>query len=318
MTKPTTVALLTLLSLTATGLAQTTRPSERMASGPATEPAAPSTLPPPITQPKPLVYVERGDLPIILSAPHGGRMKVPGAAVRTGGGILIPKGVKNTFTFALDANVDLIAQTLADDIEKRTGHRPYVVIANFGRRFVDANRMPEEGYEDEAGKTVYDQYHNAIKEFRTEIIHKWQRGLLLDIHGHGRPADQIIRGTADWTSVRHLVEEFGKDAVVGDDGLLGPLGKVPGYTFVPPLAETETPEYAALNGGYITREYGSYQGGGFDAVQLELGGNYRKPANIPAFADTLSRGVVRFMDKYLLVGKPATQPAVTPPATTRP
>jgi hypothetical protein len=262
---------------------------------------------------KPLVYVERGDLPIILSAPHGGRLPVPGAGVRTGKNILIPKGVKNTFTMAFDGNVDKIALTLADDIQKRTGHRPYVVIAYFSRRFVDANRGPEEGYEDDAGEKVWNEYHDAIKAARLEILHRFnRRGCIFDIHGNGVGPWVVIRGTANWTSDQHIVEEFGKDAITGPHGLLGPLGADPTYKMIPPLDRPDDPEYAKLNGGYITREYGSYQGGTFDAVQLELGPNVRKAENIPHFCDLMSDGIVRFLNACLLVpGASATHVPAT-------
>ena len=280
---------------------------------PATQPGElikPSTAAGPVEKPedanKPLITIQKGDLPIILSAPHGGRKKVPGSAVRTGKNILIKKGVKNTFTMAYDPNVDVVAQQLADELEKRTGKRPYVVIANFSRRYVDANRGPTEGAEDAAGQAVYDEYHGAIQQFRSEILQKFgQRGLIIDIHGHGRPGESgtIIRGTADWNSVRHLVEEFGKESIVGEGGLLGPLNAA-GNKFLPACDQLEEKEYPSLNGGYITREYGSFAGGNFDAIQFELGGDYRKLPNIPKFVSTLADGFVPFTNKYLLMTEP--------------
>lgn len=298
-------------SLAVASLALAQKTPELMTTGPAaTQPAVTQ----PTTQPKQLVYIERGELPIILSAPHGGRMKIPGSGVRTGKNILIKKGVKNTFTMAFDGNVDVIALTLADDIEKLTGKRPYVVVANFTRRNVDANRAPEQAYEDDAGEIVYNQYHDAIKAFRAEIIRTNKRGLIIDIHGHGREKDTIIRGTADWTSVRHLVEEFGKESVVGADGILGTLARDPAYKHLPAVDQLDEKEFPSLNGGFITRNYGSYQGGDFDSIQFELGSNIRKPENIPHFSETLAEGTVRFMNRYLLIPEPTTRPATTAPA----
>ncbi len=39
------------------------------------------------SKPEPLVTIEDGDLPIILSAPHGGRGGIPGVPVRQGEGV---------------------------------------------------------------------------------------------------------------------------------------------------------------------------------------------------------------------------------------
>ena len=286
----------------------------------ATAPAAPTTAPAtrPTTRPAELLTVQPGDLPIILSAPHGGKLPIPDAARRTGDNFLIKKGVKANYSIAFDGNVDVVAHQLADELERRTGKRPYLVVANFSRRYVDANRTPEEAYESEAGRAVYERYHAAIRQFRTEVIRKWQRGLLIDIHGHGRDPATIIRGTADWASVRHLVEEFGKEAIVGPDGLLGPLAAA-GNKLVPPNDGLDEPEFKALNGGFITRTYGSFAGGNFDAIQFELGGKFRKAENIPTFVSQTADGLVPFTNRYLLVG-PTTAPATKPVArpATRP
>lgn len=304
-----------LLALSAAAFAAVTAPplarAEPKAKAPAVAPAAtasPAASAPAASQPRELVTILPGDWPVILSAPHGGRLPIAGATTRTGANVLIKKGVKNTFTMAFDGNVDQIALQLADEVQKRTGKRPYVVVANFSRRFVDANRGPEEAYEADAGRAVYDQYHEAIAKFRAGINAKWRRGLILDIHGHGRDPSAIIRGTADWATVRHLVEEFGKESVTGPGGLLGPLAAA-GNPFVPPADQPDEKEFASLNGGYITRNYGSFQGGNFDAVQLELGGKYRKPENIPTFVSQLADGLVPFARKYLLIGDAATRPA---------
>jgi hypothetical protein len=260
---------------------------------------APATTTP-TSKPAPLVYIERGTLPLIISAPHGGRLPIPGADVRTGGNFLIKKGKKNNFTMAFDANVDLVALQLADEIERRTGQRPYLVVANFSRRFVDANRTPEEAYESEPGRIVYEAYHNAIRTARAEIINEYKRGLLIDIHGHGGDPESIIRGTADWTSVRHLVEEFGKDALVGPKGLLTPIAAGGANKFNPPLDQLDALEVPSLNGGFITRQYGSYAGGNFDSIQFELGNRYRKRENIPPFVKQLADGIVPFVQTYII------------------
>ena len=276
---------------------------------PATQPSElikPATTAGPVERPedadKPMITLQKGDLPIILSAPHGGRKKIPGSAVRTGKNILIKKGSKSTFTMAFDQNVDVIALKLADELEKRTGKRPYLVVANFTRRNADANRGPEDGFEDAAGEAVWNQYHDAIKAYRKDIQEKFNhRGLLLDIHGNAVGPDVVIRGTANWTSDKHLTEEFGKEAVIGPTGLFAGLAKDPAYKLMPPIDKPDEPEYERLNGGYITREYGSYQGGTFDAVQLELGTAIRKPENLDHFVTALADGLVPFMYQYLLV-----------------
>lgn len=68
----------------------------------------------------PFVTFERGDLPIILSAPHGGRGTIFGASKRTGSNV-------TSFNASSDFNTDRLTNELANVLEKRFGKRPYVV-----------------------------------------------------------------------------------------------------------------------------------------------------------------------------------------------
>lgn len=253
----------------------------------------------PATQADRFVTVIPGDWPIILSAPHGGTLRIPGVEKRTGEGISARRGKKPNFSLAFDRNVDKLAFRASDEIFKLTGHRPYVVVAHFTRANIDANRPAEDAYEDPRCKPYYDEYHAALLQFRTEIIGKWRRGLLVDIHGHGGNPTTLIRGTADWQSVRHLVEEFGKEALTGPDGLLGPLAAA-GNNLVPPNSDNTAPEDSSLNGGYITRHYGSFEGSNFDAIQFETGNVHRTPEGIDKFGPELAGALVKFHDRYLV------------------
>ena len=72
-----------------------------------------------------LVFVQAGDLPIILSAPHGGTGEVAGVLERTGAGLAT--GPSGFFT-GRDTGTEELAQEVIDAIKKRFGKSPYVVI----------------------------------------------------------------------------------------------------------------------------------------------------------------------------------------------
>lgn len=280
---------------------------------PATKPTR--TLPP--RKPAELVTIQKGTLPIILSAPHGGTMPVPDTERRTGANVPRKRGAKNNFTTAFDRNVDHMALRIADEIEKLTGQRPYIVVANFSRRYIDANRMWTDAYESPIAAKYYHEYHDAIENFRKEILEKNRRGLILDIHGHGGDPESLIRGTADWATVKNMVDFFGKEALTGPEGLLGPI-EAAGFKINPPNSEDTKLEVQSLNGGFITRNYGSFQGGAFDSVQWELGNAYRTADGIDKFAPVAADALVKFWKNYLIEGQgklsdiergPATQPA---------
>lgn len=279
---------------------RTTAAQDAPATSPTTEPTAA-----PASQPANYLTAQPGELPILITAPHGGRLRIPGVESRTGANMPAKRGAKNNFSIAFDRNTDQLAFALADEIEQRTGKRPYLIVAHFTRRHIDANRTAEEAYENPRAGLLYDQYHGAIQAFRNQILKDFGRGLMIDLHGHGGDPLAIIRGTADGQTVRNLITFHGKDALTGPDGLLGPL-EAAGHKVVPPHG-SEDRENPSLNGGFTVREYGSFRGGSFDAVQFELGMSFRRPETIPGFASDLADATVGFANRYLM--GPATRPA---------
>src|SRR5690349_3671818 len=81
-----------------------------------------------------LVYVQVGTLPIILSAPHGGRTAIPDCPERKGAAPV------KQFVTVNDTNTDQLTEKLAAAVEKAMGGKPHVVIARFERKYCDANR----------------------------------------------------------------------------------------------------------------------------------------------------------------------------------
>src|SRR4051812_25103680 len=69
-------------------------------------------------------YIEylAGDLPVIISAPHGGRERPEELPDREQG------------TFAFDTNTQELARAVADELHARTGHWPHVILCRLHRR----------------------------------------------------------------------------------------------------------------------------------------------------------------------------------------
>jgi N-formylglutamate amidohydrolase len=246
-------------------------------------------------KPEPLVTVEKGDLPIILSAPHGGRTPIPGIEVRKG-----PPGVAQ-FVVARDDNTAELTEKLAAAIEKELGARPYVVIARFERKYADPNRPAKDAYESAAAAPHYEAYHAALRSACDDVRKKWGRGLLLDVHGQAAKADGIFRGTAGGKSVTALLEKSGKPALLGPDSIVGHLARH-GYAVIPdPTAAGESigEEDKRYNGGYIVRTYGSAENPAIDAIQLELGTQLRAKANLAKTATDIAAAVKAFHKAYL-------------------
>ena len=86
---------------------------------------------------EPLIYIQQGELPIILSAPHGGQLSIPEVDERQRNGR--PTGGAG-FVTSRDSHTEELAKQVAKTIEERFGKKPHVVIARMHRKFLDPNR----------------------------------------------------------------------------------------------------------------------------------------------------------------------------------
>jgi N-formylglutamate amidohydrolase len=238
-----------------------------------------------------LVHVQAGDLPIILTAPHGGRGDVPGCEART------PVGSR--FVTSVDLNTDILALGIADGLRRLTGHEPYVVTAKFHRRYIDANRRPDEAYGSPACQAVYDAYHAAVRGFVDVARAKFGHAMLFDVHGQAAYPDSILRGTRHGAAVKSLLARAGASAVTGPDSVFGRFAAM-GYRIAPsndlPPDTRETPRYT---GGYTVALYGAAHAQGIDAMQLEFGRNLRDHAVVAKTAADTASAIAAFYEHYL-------------------
>lgn len=252
--------------------------------------------------PAELVVVERGTLPIVLTAPHGGREAIPGVAPRDvkRAGVVEESRKWGGAVTSTDGNTDVIALRMAAEIRRLTGQAPYVVVAKFQRKFVDANRPAELAFDSPAALPYYDLYHRSIREFVDEILRTHPAGLLIDVHGQNKDPGVLMRGTVNGKTVLKLVRRAGVGAITGPEGLFGRL-EANGFKVFPANSEGlgARSEDAGLNGGYTTRLYGSDNAGGIDAVQFEFGTVYRRKEAVEKSAVGAARAVVDFHQAYL-------------------
>jgi len=265
-----------------------------------------------------LVATERGQLPIILSAPHGGRLAISGVAKRAGKGVA-------SFRTVQDVNTGRLVEQVADAIEAELGKRPYTVVAQFHRRYVDANRPLKDACESKAAEVYYDTFHRALHEARADVIQHWGRGLLLDIHGQAAEPRAIVRGTQNGRTVTHLVQRFGGEALTGETSLFGRLASQ-GFSVIPEVG-ADAGEDRRYSGGFIVQTYGSSAGSTLDAIQLELGRELRSAEEISTTAGKLATAIIQFAGEYLPetpIGDvsteqpPTEQPSVGQPPTEQP
>jgi N-formylglutamate amidohydrolase len=243
-----------------------------------------------------LLTVQKGALPVIISAPHGGRKAIPDVPERVG------KGVTN-FATVLDGNTAELAERLAALIERDLKAKPWLVAARFTRKHLDVNRPREHAYESEKAKPHYDKYHAALEEACKAVKKQHGRGVLLDIHGQGVHPAAICRGTQNGKTVSLLRDREGWSAVRGKNSVLGRMETL-GYKVLPAgAAPLDTKEETGFTGGYIVGTYGSHTAYAIDAIQLEFGSHLRAKEKLEPLAKDLCEAVRAFYDAYLKDGK---------------
>jgi len=239
-----------------------------------------------------LVQVQTGDMPVILTAPHGGRLDVPGCELRTAAG--------SRFVTGMDYNTEVLALDIAAALKRLTGRQPYLVLAKFHRKFIDANRRADEAYASPGCQADYERYHAAIRRLVDELRVKYAHAMLFDVHGQSAYPDSILRGTHHGIAVKNLLARAGARALTGPDSVFGQFAAM-GYRILPPnsFSPTDRVEPPGYTGGHTVALYGSHHPDGIDAMQLEFGRDLRADAVIGKTAQDAAQAIAAFYDRYL-------------------
>ena len=233
-----------------------------------------------------LVEIVAGDLPIVITAPHGGVLPIPGADERKNSSL--PQ-----FVTVLDGRTDVLAQATASEVEALFGKKPWIVIAKFSRKYADANRPAKYGTESELALAQHKIYHDAVRKAVDTVKAKYGKGILLDIHGQGADAATVFRGTQNLKTVKGL----------SDDVLFGPRSFLKSLesnevTIFPDTGHSHERESPKFDGGYTVQTYGLNNKNGIMAIQLEFGAAYRKADAIAGVAKKLAAALKCHCDSF--------------------
>jgi N-formylglutamate amidohydrolase len=247
-----------------------------------------------------LLTLTTGNRPLVLVAPHGGREAIPGVGIRQGNGV--PQ-----FKTGRDHNTAELAEAIAVKLGEISGATPFLVIARFDRKYLDANRPTTGAFEALEARPYYAAFHSAVDEACKQIRKVWGRGLLLDIHGQSAEPHGIFRGTSHRKSVTALVQRFDLQALTGRHSIVGQLA-LRGYKILPdPSGDDRESRYS---GGHIVQTYGSHRATGIDAIQLEFGTRLRARDNVERIATDITAAIRVFGREYLPINLEAIEPTV--------
>ena len=232
-------------------------------------------------------YIEyyAGNLPIILSAPHGGQLTPDEISDRTYG------------TFVTDLNTYELTKTIMDSMIVRFGGYPHVILCKLKRTKLDANRDSiEAAQENKYALRAWQEYHHYIEVAKNKITNDQGSGLFLDIHGHGKNPDGFY-DLRTWLGYLISSEELDQsDGVLNTNSYQSKSsisawvdsssysfievlrGKVSfgsildslGYKSLPSINDLSPDGMRYFSGGYNTARHGSRSGGVISSIQIEL------------------------------------------------
>ena len=246
-----------------------------------------------------LLLVERlrGTLPVLLACGHDGARQPEGVRARERE--QFPASCD--FQPSRDRNVADLTRAVVDQLRRQAGEAPYVVIAAFHRKYIDANRSAECAFEPGPAEPYYDEYHATLRGFMDEIRAENDGiGLLLDLHGAQRRADapaDIYVGTENGTTITALRAGTSDDALYRRRGLVGLL-QAADYAMLP--GKFCDREHPAFTGGYTVETYGSHRTDGIDAIQLEIAAELRTNAACrTSLATVLGSAIASLLPRWL-------------------
>jgi N-formylglutamate amidohydrolase len=260
------------------------------------------------------VAFEMGNIPIILSVPHGGDLKPIEIADRSCNNAV---SVMDEFTIEQ-------ARAIMDEFAK-LGYKPYLIINKIHRSKMDANRNSDDAScGDKNALAVWTLFHSQIQSSMADVSTKFEKGLFIDLHGHGNPKQRIELGyllyedelaLADETlnspallsvsSIQHLAKNNTSgelhSALLKGENAFGSLLNQAGFPTVPsnsdpvPLASDNY-----FSGGYNTANYSSYKGGTIDGIQMECNktGLRDSKTNREAFAVAFVHTVTAYLKAH--------------------
>ena len=112
-----------------------------------------------------------GNLPIIITAPHGGRLEPT----------TIPDRTCATCTTVMDANTMELAYQIDTAIRQVFGCYPHIIINRLHRIKLDANReIVEAANGSPDAETAWREWHQYIQAAKDSTVKRYGRGLLID------------------------------------------------------------------------------------------------------------------------------------------
>jgi hypothetical protein len=226
-----------------------------------------------------------GNIPLVISIPHGGDISPSEISDRT-------YGITVT-----DSNTIELGIAMRNYFYANFNIRPYLIINNLKRTKLDANREINEAAQGNIfARRAFNEFHFYIQSAREEILSKYSTGFLFDIHGHGVNPDgfydmrtwigYLLSGdeldnsnsyidqniSIDKTSIYSMANSSAEtlSEILRGPNSLGSFFENNLYTALPSSNSPSPEGMRYFSGGYNTFFYGTDRNFNFNAIQLEF------------------------------------------------
>ncbi len=256
-------------------------------------------------------YIEwvPGDLPIVISAPHGGVVHPRGIRKRTSG------------ITGRDEYTAELAVEIANAIAARLGRRPHLILNRLARTALDANRSILEAAEgNPIAERAWHEFQGFIEASVAEVRRESAMGFYIDLHGHAHPIDRIELGYLLERGVLMIDDMNLSSGIAGGSSLwpmaaftgtpihellrgrasLGAHLEAVGYPSVPSPTNPSPGNDPYFTGAYNTMRHGKARDNRFAGVQIETQRAVREtPAARAAFAAAVATALEGFLANVL-------------------
>ncbi|MFZ4542625.1 MAG: T9SS type A sorting domain-containing protein [Saprospiraceae bacterium] len=256
----------------------------------------------------------QGNLPIVISVPHGGTLKPTEIPDRTCNN---PTTVTDSKTIELGLQID-------SALVKLSGCHAHLVICNLNRIKLDCNRNLEDGAcGNSRAENAWNEFYNFIEAAQSASLKQFNgKSFYFDLHGHGNPIQRLELGYLlsakelalsdsilntkkyiGFSSIQNLVtsnaNNYTHAQLLRGQHALGTLIGLAGFPAVP-SRQIPFPELGDgyFSGGYNTANHTGYiEGNKVNGLQIECNFNNVRDTylNRKRFADSLASVLLRYL-----------------------
>ncbi|GAB1464179.1 hypothetical protein [Pedobacter sp. UBA4863] len=256
-------------------------------------------------------YVE-GDMPLVISVPHGGRVTVDSLPIRD---------CKGAIT-GVDGRTIELARDIQHYFKKTYNLVPHIIISHIARKHVDQNRELDNkatcGYE--KNEKPWHTFHNWVDSALNLASSNGKRAMYIDLHGHGHKnqrleigynlgkselekiLDETYKHGSKYHSITNLLkQERGlnlKEAIFGEKafGTFLVNNGVPATPSSQDLVPTK--EELFFSGGDNTRRFTSEKYPNVFGLQIECDSSARSEAKRSNTAKGIAEAIVQYLNIY--------------------